>query len=145
MLAGTYSECCQTSKMKLLDKIISNIQPFNILEKNSTLDVLTGIWISYGPLCLESSFWKVNSFFQKFIHCWEMFIVECYIYISYRATKYKWKLWVIFSYTVTPCTKWCYRAVMLTTLLFIYATLFCFCYPNLPTMFTLLMCCLDFL
>ena len=81
MLAGTYSESCQTSKMKLLDKIISNIQPFNILEKNSTLDVLTGIWISYGPLCLESSFWKVNSFFQKVIHCWEMFVVECYIYI----------------------------------------------------------------
>ena len=81
MLAETYSECCQTSKMKLLDKIISNIQPFNILEKKLHLGCLTGIWISYGPLCLESSFWKVNSFFQKFIHRWEMFIVECYIYI----------------------------------------------------------------
>ena len=144
MLAETYSECCQTSKMKLFDKIISNIQPFIILEKLH-LGCLTGIWISSGPLCLGSGFWKVNSFFQKFIHCWEMFIVECYIYVSYRATKYKWKLWVIFSYKVIPCTQWCYRAVMLATLLFIYATLFCFCYPNLTTMFTLLMCCLDFL
>ena len=30
---------------------------------------------------------KFNSFFQNFIHPWEMFIVECYIYIGYRATK----------------------------------------------------------
>ena len=30
---------------------------------------------------------KFNSFFQKFIHPWKMFIVECYIYIGYRATK----------------------------------------------------------
>ena len=145
MLAGTYSECCQTSKMKLLDKIISNIQPFNILEKNSTLDVLTGIWISYGPLCLESSFWKVNSFSRNSFIAGKCLLLNVTFIFSYRATKYKWKLWVIFSYTVTPCTKWCYRAVMLTTLLFIYATLFCFCYPNLPTMFTLLMCYLDFL
>ena len=42
-----------------------------------------------GYYVWEVAFGKFNSFFQKFIHPLEMYIVECYIYICYRATKMK--------------------------------------------------------
>ena len=33
---------------------------------------------------------------------------------------------------VARYTQWCYKAVMLATLQYTYANLFCFCYPSLP-------------
>ena len=37
----------------------------------------------------ELVFGKINSFFQKFIHPWGMFIAECYIFIGFVATELK--------------------------------------------------------
>ena len=37
----------------------------------------------------ELVFGKINSFFHKFIHPWEMFIAECYIFIGFVATELK--------------------------------------------------------
>ena len=40
-----------------------------------------------GHYVWEVVFGMFNSFFQKCIHPWDIFIAECYIYIGYRATK----------------------------------------------------------
>ena len=39
MLAQAYSQCCQTSKMEIFVKIISNFQPLKIFAKNPILDI----------------------------------------------------------------------------------------------------------
>ena len=117
---------------------------------------------SMGHYVWEQVFGKFNLFFKKYIHPWEMFIVECYIFVGYRPTEPKKKkkhsffanirlftLFWLFSlfpnsinencelYFCTYCivtrySQWCYKAVMLATLQFTYAKLFCFCYPSLP-------------
>ena len=42
MLAESYSECRQTSKMELFVKMISNLRSFNVLAKKTILDVSQG-------------------------------------------------------------------------------------------------------
>ena len=44
-----------------------------------------------GNYFLKVVFGKFNSFLQKFIHPWEMFMVEYYFYIGYTATKLRKK------------------------------------------------------
>ena len=83
MSAEAYLGCCQTSKMKLFVKIISNFQPSTI--SNRALNQLL------GQYDWEAVFGKFNSLLLRFIHTWEMCIVECYIYIDYRAAKIKKK------------------------------------------------------
>ena len=38
----TYSEPCQTSKMKSFDKIVNGFQPITVFENSSILDVCLG-------------------------------------------------------------------------------------------------------
>ena len=46
---------------------------------------------SMGHYVWEQVFGKFNLFFKKYIHPWEMFIVECYIFVGYRPTEPKKK------------------------------------------------------
>ena len=64
---------------------------------------------------------------------------DCILYFLMKIVSY------IFSYIVVPCTQWCSKAVMSAILLFMYATLFCLCYPSLHFMFATMICYLDFL
>ena len=136
MLAEAYSECCRTSKMELFVEIISSFQSLTILAKNSISIFNRVLNQPLGHYAWELVFGRFNSLFQKFIHPLGMFIVECYIFIGYRATEskkekkslcvtiikfvcspsfdlieffnskqHKWKLRVIFSYIMAPCTQ----------------------------------------
>ena len=82
MLAQTYSECCQTSKTELFVEIISTFQSLIILAKNSISIFDMVLYQPLGRYVWELVFGKFNSFSQKFIHPWGMFIVECYIFIG---------------------------------------------------------------
>ena len=111
-----------------------------------------------GYYVWELVFGKFNLFFKKFIHQWEMFIVEFLLATDLQSQKKKnfvicnYRLFTLFwlfslfpnsinenceLYFCTYCivaryTQWCYKAVMLATLQYTYANLFCFCYPSLP-------------
>ena len=102
---------------------------------------------------------SINSFISSSVgnvYCWilyfywlqsyRFFFLKKSLYILYTATIkfdcssyfncilyflaiHKSELWVIFSYIAAPCMQWCYKAVTLATLLFIYANCFVFAAP----------------
>ena len=111
-----------------------------------------------GYYVWELVFGKFNLFFKKFIHrgkclllnfCWLQTYrakkKETFVICNYRLFTRFW-LFSLFPnsinencelYFCTYCivaryTQWCYKAVMLATLQYTYANLFCFCYPSLP-------------
>ena len=50
-----------------------------------------------GQYVWELVFGKFNSFLQKFINPWGMFIVECYIFSGYGAREKKSSLYAIIN------------------------------------------------